>query len=330
MGAHPRPASGRTPARVRRSAWLLTLLCCLVAPATASAEAPDEAPQARALLRLIEAGHRASYQGVQRIEMYPQGRRVDATARVSHLHRATRTEIETPPRLRGMVIIERGRERLVRRPGKDQWHASPGADVPHYRHLLARYQVAVLGTAQIAGQDTWVVEIRSRATNLPARKLWVDRQTGVVLRAEHYNWSGRLVYATEFETVDYQARPSPADFQVDDAQVVGEAPKPVPPDAGPVPLPSYVPPGFRQVGRPLQMQTQRGPVLHLRYTDGLNAISVFVRKLARGETPRARPALTPMDQPFSAVVHHVKGDLRITLIGDLDPAELRRMAASFE
>ncbi len=312
-------------ASLRIGALVAAVLFLGAAPPAASGS-----PTPSALLQLLEAGNRVPYQGTQQIEMFPQGRRVCATATVAHMHRSTRTEIQAPARLRGMVILERGRERLVRRPGEERWQASPSVTILHPRYILRNYTIAAAGSGQIAGQAAWIVPVRSRATGKLARKLWLDRQTGVVLRAEHYSWASRLIYVTQFKSIDYTARSAASQFEVPADQIVGESPLPAPPDPSAVPKPTYLPPGFRPVGKPQQVRMRRSTAIHLRYADGLNVLSAFIRKLAPGESPKRRPPSPSGDQPFSLAIHYVKGDLRITLIGDLNPVELRKMAESFE
>lgn len=278
----------------------------------------------------MASGDSVTYEGTQATEMQLPGRRAASTARVAHLRCATRTEILSPAHLQGMVILDREGSRLVRRPGSDRWHAGVGSTPLKPHRILRNHTVTTQGQAVIAGRPATIGEIRSRASGKLVRRIWVDREKGVVLRAEHYNWAGKLVFSTEFQQIDYNGRLDKDDFEVEDQAVSGPKITPIPVSEEELRKPGYMPAGFRLVGQPSGVRTMRGVAVHLRYSDGLNAISVFIRKLEPKEDLKKSPPMPGMGGPFSAVVHHVKGDYRVTIIGDVSPAELHRIADSIE
>ncbi|HOQ27937.1 MAG TPA: MucB/RseB C-terminal domain-containing protein [Armatimonadota bacterium] len=298
--------------------------------AACEAQQPHSKSASHRWLRLMAAGRQVPYEGVQTIEMHFAGRRTTATARVAHSRCATRTKILSPAHMRGMEILERGGRRLVRRPGGTHWSASLGSIPPEPHRLLRNYRVSVQGTAETAGRDAIIGTISSRASGKQVRRIWLDSEKGVVLRAEHYNWEGRLVYSTEFQEIDYAASLDEEEFETGKLPIRGPRAVPVEVPDAELPKPSYVPAGFKLIGSPCSVRTKRGDAIHLRYGDGLNVISVFVRK-QEPDDDRKKPEPRPsQDEPFSAIVHRVKGGYRVTIIGDINPAELRRMADSID
>lgn len=311
--------------------WVAAVAIALLVGGTAS-NAHEHTPKdpGHKLLQLMSSGDRVTYEGTQAIEMRLPKRRAASTARVAQYRCATRTEILSPPHLQGMVILDRDGRRLVRRRGSDRWHAGVGSTPLKPRRILRNHTVTTQGQAVIAGRPATIGEIRSRASGRLVRRIWMDREKGVVLRAEHYNWAGKLVFSTEFQQIDYNARLNEDDFEVEDQAVSGPKVTPIPVPEEELRKPGYMAAGFQLVGRPSGVRTMRGVAVHLRYSDGLNAISVFVRKLQPNEDPKKPAPMPGMGGPFSAVVHHVKGDYRVTIIGDASPAELHRIAESIE
>jgi sigma-E factor negative regulatory protein RseB len=195
---------------------------------------------------------------------------------------------------------------------------------------MRNHTVVIQGQATIADRPSTIGEIRSRASGKLVRRIWVDREKGVVLRTELYNWASQLVSSTEFQHINYDAQVSEKDFEVDKGSVSGPKIAPIPVPEEDLRKPGYMPQGFELVGKPSGVRTMRGVAVHLRYGDGLNAISIFVRKLQPNEDPKMHAPMPGVGGPFSAVVHHVKGDYRVTIIGDVSPAELRRIAESVD
>lgn len=311
----------------QRMAWIFALLVCFAVAGARPAAAWDE----RELLSLMASGRHVNYAGEQSIEVRLGSRRAHGNVQVSQFNGCIRTEIISPGRLRGMVTLERGQHRAVRRPGDPRWQIRPGGTGPIFHKILNNYTLRQGGSDNVAGYRAVAVQIRSRYGGKLARKMWMDPSTGVVLRTELYNWAGQLVYIAAFRQIDYTPRLDPGDFRMPGPPRRDGCKPPPPPVNGNVdlPQPGYLPRGYELMGRPRWMHTERGPAAHLRYADGLNGISVFVRKLQPGEGSNAPgPAQHVMDQPFVSVIHYVKGDYRVTLIGDVSPRELQRMAGS--
>ncbi|MDH7568609.1 MAG: sigma-E factor regulatory protein RseB domain-containing protein [Armatimonadota bacterium] len=305
------------------------LLGLLVWPAAAEPRAGEDrslGAAEREVLRLMDAGRRVNFAGKQLVTLVFGRRRAQASVAVWQYDGWLRTEVLSPGPMKGRVVLERGRHRFEKRAGDTEWQPRPGGAPPSPWRMLRNYKVRVVGSAPIAGLPTTILEVKNRRTDTLARKFWVDKTKGVVLRTEVYNWAGLLMSSVEFQEIDYGARLCKSDFEVPEALLAPPPPDGLPEDAPEVPRPRYVPEGYVLAGPPSGVRTDRGAAVHFRYSDGLNAISVFVRKLKPGE-PRP-PHWGRFPGPFSGAVQRVKGDYRVTVIGDLDPAELARMAES--
>lgn len=143
--------------------------------------------------------------------------------------------------------------------------------------LERRYTVAVAAeNGQCAGRTARIVEARRRGESALAGRFWLDSQTGLLLRRELYDRTGRAVRATAF--VDLQmAVPQPWDtprqgapdgggISLDDGQVAG------------LRRDGWAAPAALAGGLELFDARQRDEVLHLSYTDGLFAVSVFSQR----------------------------------------------------
>ncbi|MBI3945965.1 MAG: MucB/RseB C-terminal domain-containing protein [Armatimonadetes bacterium] len=300
----------------------------------AAAEAPDGKPwDTPRVLRMMQAGRRTVYAGVQRIEMSHGPRTTETTARVAQLEGWTRTEFLSPDRMRGMVVLERGGQRLVRLSGRRKWSQRPGSEPSRSRLLARNYRLTETGRAQVAGRPVVVVDIQHRQLRKTARRLWMDVETGVALRTELRDWTGKVVGTTELGEIDYTPQLEKSAFVVPPGDIVRHPPVEPPPGAETIPLhPAFLPPGYVPAGPHRWVRMDRGTAAHLRFTDGLKAISLFVRRLNPDEKPLPErdPQREGRRPSFSGVVRVTKGDCRITAMGDAPPGILAQIAESLE
>lgn len=312
-----------------RIAWLLAIVVagCLKVPAALAQGHGGKHGNIPEPVRLMWSGRRATYEGKQKVTIHMRGRDHTADAIVKQYHGWLRTEIVLPLPHKGPVILERGDRRLVRR-ADGCWQARPASPPPPPFRMLRNYCAQQVGTATIAGRATMVVEIKAKAGGMVARKIWLDTQTGVALRTEHYNWAGQPVYESEFNEITYAPAYTPDE---DDFRAPAAAPEEgsrvmADTEAAAYPKPAYLPAGYTQDGKIRAMQTRRGTAAHIRYSDGLRSLSVFIRKLNPGDDPQGRRQ-PPMD-PLGGVAHAVKDGYSVTVMGDLDPKELSKIAGS--
>ncbi len=105
--------------------------------------------------------------------------------------------------------------RLIVDDGASSWHYEPSLHVvirgPSFvttstrtdaEAILKRYDARVLGSEQVIGRQTLVLELLPKTRRL-TRRLWVDQATGVVLRTEERSQSGELLFSSFFSRISY-------------------------------------------------------------------------------------------------------------------------------
>ena len=146
--------------------------------------------------------------------------------------------------------------------------------------LLARnYQLMVAGRDAVAGRSAFVVEVR-RASGAVAARLWLDEDSGLALRREVFDSTGAITKASSF-----------VDLTIGQARLAKRLPAQMPDmwsDRVPVgavvtlstagwATPGVLAPRF-QLTDVRRLTTDGDTILHLTYTDGLSAVSVFQQR----------------------------------------------------
>jgi sigma-E factor negative regulatory protein RseB len=146
--------------------------------------------------------------------------------------------------------------------------------------LLARnYHLVVAGRDAVAGRPAFIVEAR-KANRAVAARLWLDEDTGLALRREVFDSTGAITKASSF-----------VDLTIGHAHLAKRLPTPMPDawsDRVPVnavvtlssagwATPGVLAPRF-QLTDVRRLTTDGDTILHLTYTDGLSAISVFQQR----------------------------------------------------
>ncbi|MBI5241481.1 MAG: hypothetical protein HY926_13495 [Elusimicrobia bacterium] len=210
--------------------------------------------------------------------------------------------------------------------------------------LAENYELDLADGGKVAGQAAWLVTLRSRADGSLARRLWLDRASALVLRRESFRPDGSPAGTEEVRSLRWGAQ-SPALFRfspppgaavvqrtepdylaLDEAKASGMEPR----------LPAWLPPGY--VFESLDVMAKgRRSVLHYRFSDGIEVLSLFqcpprVRfdlgarprqsvKLRTGRGFRTRAA-------EGSVLSWSSGGERFILIGAPSDETLRRVAES--
>lgn len=141
--------------------------------------------------------------------------------------------------------------------------------------LLAKYVVRLVGTEQLGTGSATVVAVRERGRDHARERLFVDRETGLVVRRETFDAGGAPQRVIAFTSLDLTA---PTMAPPPQAPVERRSPEAVPAaalsrlgGAGWV-APSQLPRGFRlERGYARDDHT----TLHLVYSDGLYTLSVY-------------------------------------------------------
>lgn len=153
------------------------------------------------------------------------------------------------------------------------------------RRALAGYEVRALTGEPVANRRSRMLEfIPRQGGSRPRRRIWVDEETGLILRTEVYGIDSRLSWLTVFEDLEYRPTVDAAVFTMrvpTGARVVetGADTCLEPEDAArvaglPVVLPAYLPDGFAR--QCIRARRQRGyGEVQVVFSDGLSLLSLF-------------------------------------------------------
>lgn len=200
--------------------------------------------------------------------------------------------------------------------------------------ILARnFSAKLVGTETVAGRPAYRIRIdRPGSPSATVRQFWIDKRTYLELKAERYGEGGGVVDSTALTNVNFSPEYPPGcfDFQrppnlipkvVDDTAFRGslaEAEK----HAGFTAIrPKTVPAGFALLVRSVAVSKRGGtPALWLRYTNGIDAFSLFQRRAASASvTPQTR----------GPVRQWVYKGFQFTLVGHLTPQQVDAIRASY-
>lgn len=193
---------------------------------------------------------------------------------------------------RGRQSVEAGRDAVVvevsHRPGRRSVLRAPDGTVPAVATaaldrrvvslLAASYDLAVAGTGRCAGRTTTVVE--ARRDGRVAGRFEVDEVSGLLLRRDVLGGDGRRLRSSAFVDLEVRAAAAVPPGQTGDlpaavAQLRAEGWR----------VPDGLPGGFRLFDARLSAPGEAEHVLHLAYSDGLSATSLFAQRGALGSTP---------------------------------------------
>lgn len=313
-------------------------------------------PSAESLfVKVLRADDLFSYQGRQITTYWRVGR----TTEVRVFHRPLddrRIVYLNPESQRGRLLVSDGRQQWQFDPRRRELRhrrLSPGAldddDLLSYTLLRANYLLDVQPQPRVwADRRVYLVTIKRPRGHTLARRFWVDAGSGLILKREAYRDDGKLAVTVAFSDIAY--RPSPAGLfslsalarrrgvRVVETRSPQEMPLPLPAARAQLGGRAYVPAtlsGYRLVGASSTV-VGRKTLLHLRYSDGLNLVSLF-------EQPRTQPRRPTLVRgmratrigPVAGYVSHRASlttlnwdtaTLNVTLIGELGAVTMRDLA----
>ena len=169
------------------------------------------------------------------------------------------------------------------------------------QRALVSYEVRTLPSAPVAGRRSRELEFTPRQEgSRPRRRIWVDEETGLILRAEVYSLDQRLSRLTMFEDLELRPALDAAAFRMrvpPGVRLVEAGPEPcLEPDVAgriaglPVLLPAYLPEGFARQCIRARRHGDYGEV-QVVYGDGLSLLSLFESTRFRDPGGSAAPAV---------------------------------------
>ena len=314
----------------------------LAQPRPGAASAPPNEVRAW-LLRIHDAASRRNFQGT----FVVSGGGGVANARISHFH-------DGPNQYERIESLD-GRQRKVFRHNDvvhTLWPASKVAMIEQRGQLssfpallqagddaLAEwYEVQREAPDRVAGHETDVLVVKPRDSHRYGYRLWADRTSGLLLRADVIGERGDVLETAAFSEVSIGVRAQPESVvqamkKLDGYRIVRPALTPTRlEDEGWSMRPAT--PGFRFVScvrRQMEMPGESGdasaaPVIQTIYSDGLTYVSVFIERY------RADRHTEPMFVSLGATVTFGRrqGDWWVTVVGDTPPATLKTFAAALE
>ena len=318
---------------------------CLASPSPVRAVDPDVTYQ-----KIMEAPDRVSYRATMTKQRFNvEGDTTRYIQKITH-QRPDRDRIDIPDR--------EGRIReVIIRVDDDIYRRKATGDSLFYSHrrqsnsnvldmnlefssldlLQTNYELEITGSDLHLDRPVAVLAFKPRHPGRMTRTVWIDEETGLVMRTEERNEAGVLVeelFLTEFEKdplipPDTFATEEWTGKSVEINQVIacGSISEVQQEADFRLNAPVYIPPGFTlQQRRVIQHHGQ--PMVHFMYSDGLSRISLFQRiasSEASHRSPRGAPELHGDVRvwergPYSILRRHYDGKL-FTVIGDVAVSE---------
>ncbi|MEM9401753.1 MAG: MucB/RseB C-terminal domain-containing protein [Pseudomonadota bacterium] len=194
--------------------------------------------------------------------------------------------------------------------------------------LLEAYRFDVVGEARVAGRQSVVIAIAPKDGLRFSRRLWLDAETGFPLKSERSDHEGTLVERIRFADIELGADLAETDLQsrypLDDFRWYPVA-EPTLRAVKSTWHSAALPAGYRmESGQVEKLDKDASAVTHIVYTDGLSRVSVFI-KSGKGKTGTSRGRVGNTHS-FSTL----KGDYRITAVGEVPPAAVEQIALSMQ
>jgi outer membrane lipoprotein-sorting protein len=322
-----------------------------------AAKTPDTAQAARDLLHAaMDAPKTVTYDGEVQTTRWGSGAAMSTIARIEHqAPDLTRRLYIAPDEAYGEFVITCGatsyafdvkHNRIVQT--KNPVLDSQVALNDNFALLVANYRPVLGANETIAGRDTQTVSLVNKFTGVRSMRLWIDKETKLILAKEVYHTSGSIAMRVRFDDIRF-AKSIPADlfstsvpsgftmtFGYRFSTVSTDIDRMTHSAGFDVEGPRYLPDGFSILSADLT-DINRVRTLHLIYSDGVRMISLFENT---GDTAAnfgsAKPRQTKIENHDASfvtegsttlLVWHDRG-LSLALVGDLDLDELKAIAAS--
>jgi sigma-E factor negative regulatory protein RseB len=202
--------------------------------------------------------------------------------------------------------------------------------------LAEHYEIQALGTDRVAGHEAQVLLLRPRDGHRFGQRVWAERSTGLLLRADILGGQDEVLESASFTEVAIGVRAQPETVLVpmkklDGYRVLRRALARTDLERegwslnGPVA-------GFRQIScvkRSLQPAAEAdapAEVLQAIFSDGLTHVSLFIEPY--NVERHARPLRTAIGATHTLMQRH--GDWWITVMGDVPVATLKIFAGALE
>ncbi len=327
--------------------WVWACLWLGLWPFVSFAE-PASVPEATGLdarvwlMRSHDAASRRNYQGT----LVMMGGGAVSSSRVVHFTEGTQQferidalDGETRSMLRHDDVVHTvwPRARVVVVEQRDRRASFPALLSGAERRVLEWYELRPIGQERMAGYEADVVMLRARDGLRFSQRLWAERQSGLLLRADILNALGQVLESVAFSELAIGVRSQPELVMQGLRHLEGyRVLRPVQQNTqlqaeGWALQNQSLPAGFKEVScarRTLDPADTSGQttVVQTIFSDGLTHVSLFIEPFS--------------PQRHQAEVHRVIGathtlmtrleDHWITVVGDVPPETLRRFVVALE
>ena len=294
--------------------------------------AKDLRDETQWLERVQSAPQRVSYTG---IFVYQQGQSMQSS-RVTHMVDGSdaRERLEVLDGQPREILRHNGEVRCVLPESKtlliersEQRDAFPALIQTSANDVSANYLIKRMGVERVAGLECDIVELEPRDGLRYGYRLWTERATGLLLKAQMINDKGSVVEQTAFSEVHIggnidrsllKARWNTDGWKVEDASSSAST------------LPGWgvarAVSGFRkirEVRRTLAGHADAGQIV---FSDGMAAISIFIEPLG---ADRSEPE-TVATQGAINMISRRYADHRLTVLGEAPMTSIRFFANAVE
>ncbi len=189
--------------------------------------------------------------------------------------------------------------------------------------IAADYTLSLDGEDRVAGYATRRLRVTPRDVFRYGYRLWIERDSDLLLRSIVVDADDRPLEEFMFVTVQIGAKPAPGDLL---PEKTGKAVAPSDEVAleGPQQWQvTHLPAGFRLVSSRRPARATNGAE-HLMYSDGLANVSLYVEPL--GTAPTAEP--DRLSRGALQMYSEDRGDWRFTALGNVPAATVERLVKS--
>jgi sigma-E factor negative regulatory protein RseB len=222
-------------------------------------------------------------------------------------------------------LIPESRRVIVERRSVEE--SFPGLSSASPEEILERYVLTLGGIERVAGIECQLMTLEPKDSARYGYRLWVDRATGLLLKAQTLNEKREVIEQIAFSDVRIgeriersKLRPAwsiegwsvqRSEYHTADLAQKGWS----------VPVPD----GFRKT-REVERRIAGADALQIVFSDGLATVSVFIEPNSKD-----KPAADEVNHlgPTSAYSRRV-GESLVTVVGEVPPSTVRAVAASVE
>lgn len=199
--------------------------------------------------------------------------------------------------------------------------------------LQAYYQFKDLGSDRIAGIECKIIGIEPRDDYRYGYKLWLDAQTGMLMRSDLLDQKELLVERVVFTSLQYPHHIPDSDLAAKEIRsgytwnIQGDSEQPLEEEKDATWHAGKLPPGFALSLSDVQRVAGAAhPVRHLVYSDGLASVSVFAELVSPGRKLLLGPSRVGAVNAYGRTLN----GRHLTVVGEVPAATVEMIAKAME